>query len=25
MTGYEKKAEGESFVPGLHNFEEKIK
>mgnify|MGYP000844383123 FL=1 len=25
MTGYEKKADGESFVPGLHNFEEKAK
>ena len=25
MTGYEKKADGESFVPGLHNFKEKTK
>lgn len=25
MTGYEKKAEGESFIPGLYNFEEKTK
>lgn len=25
MTGYEKKANGESFVPRLHNFEEEVK
>ena len=25
MTGYDKKANGESFIPRLHNFEEKIK
>lgn len=25
MTGYEEKASGESFIPRLHNFEEKVK
>ena len=24
MTGYEKKADGESFIPRLHNFEKKV-